>query len=89
MVRIVTATPLPGYRLHLTFTDGSSGQVDLSHLLGQGVFKAWNDRAVFEAVQVDPLTRTTVWPGSIDLCPDVLYSMATGKPLPGEEARVA
>lgn len=88
MVRVVTAIPLPGYRLRLTFTDGSSGEVDLSHLVGQGVFQAWRDVRVFEAVRIDPLTRTTVWPGNIDLCPDVLYSQATGKPLPGQNSRV-
>jgi hypothetical protein len=89
MVRLVTATPLADYRLRLTFTDGTSGEVDLAHLVGDGVFVAWKDQTVFAAVKVDPLTRTTVWPGNIDLCPDVLYSMVTGKPLPGEQTRVA
>lgn len=83
MTRIVSAMPLPRYRLRLRFTDGSEGVADLAHLVGKGVFEAWRDEGAFEAVAVDPLTRTVTWPGGIDLCPDVLYHQVTGKPLPG------
>lgn len=89
MERITSATPLPGYRLRLTFTDGAEGLVDLSDLVGQGVFAAWRDERVFAQVAIDPLTRTVVWPGGIDLCPDVLYSKVTGKPLPGSQRGAA
>ena len=84
MERIVSATPLPGYRLRLRFTDGAEGEVDLSHLVGRGVFESWSDESVFHRVSVDPLTRTVTWPDNIDLCPDVLYHQVTGKPLPGQ-----
>jgi hypothetical protein len=33
-------------------------------------------------VKVDPEAGTIVWPNGVDLCPDVLYSEATGTPLP-------
>jgi hypothetical protein len=89
MERIVSAIPLPGYRLRLRFTDGSEGEVDLSHLVGRGVFEAWRDEALFRQVRVDPLTRTVTWPGELDLDPDVLYHEVTGKPLPGQGERVA
>lgn len=84
MERVVSAIPLPGYRLRLRFTDGAEGEVDLSKLVGRGVFEAWRDEHVFRQVRVDPLTRTVVWPGGLDLCPDVLYHQVTGKPLPGQ-----
>jgi hypothetical protein len=83
MIRIASATAEPGYILHLSFTDGSEGRVNLAHLVGRGVFAAWNDPRVFERVSVDPKIRTVCWPGNIDLDPDVLYAQATGKPLPG------
>lgn len=47
-----TAPPAPlsvsagdGYSVLLSYADGASGVVDLSHLAGQGIFTAWNDRA--------------------------------------------
>lgn len=86
MVRISRVQPLPNYRLEIGFTDGSVGVVDLSDLVGQGVFARWNDPAEFAKVYVDPLTRTVAWPGDIDLDPDVLYAKATGKPIPGTSA---
>lgn len=84
MVRITDAKPLPGYRLFLRFTDGSSGEVDLSHLAGKGVFAPWLMPGEFERVSVDREAGTVCWPGDIDLCPDVLYSRATGAPLPAQ-----
>ncbi len=84
MVRITSAKAEAGYVLWLSFTDGSEGRVNLAHLVGRGVFAAWNDVRNFEQVRVDPKTRTVCWPGDIDLDPDVLYAQATGKPMPGE-----
>jgi len=82
MERIVAAQPLANYRLWLRFTDGAEGEVDLSHLVGRGVFARWNNPAEFAKVVVDPKTRTVRWPGDIDLDPDVLYSKVTGKAIP-------
>lgn len=86
MERIVAAEARPGYRLWLRFTDGAEGEVDLSHLVGRGVFARWNDPTEFALVRVDPTTCTVCWPGDIDLDPDTLYARATGKPLPNREA---
>ena len=36
----------------------------------------------FAQVAVDPEAHTLVWPHGVDLDPDVLYSEATGTPLP-------
>lgn len=82
MERIVDAKARANYRLWLRFTDGAEGEVDLSFLVGQGVFARWNDPAEFARVRVDPTIRTVSWPGDIDLDPDVLYARLTGKPLP-------
>lgn len=88
--RIVEAVAKPNYRLWLRFADGSSGEVDLSHLVGRGVFARWLKPGEFEKVQVEADFQTVVWPVSapgdveLDLCSDVLCSKATGRPLPGE-----
>jgi hypothetical protein len=72
------------YRLELGFTDGSRGEVDLrDRIVGRGgVFLALNDLAFFQQVRLEPDAGTIVWPNGVDLCPDVLYSLATGKAIP-------
>jgi hypothetical protein len=47
-----------------------------------GVLSPLLDVAFFARVQVDPDSGTLIWPGEIDLDPDVLYSRVTGAPLP-------
>ncbi|MBK7931530.1 MAG: DUF2442 domain-containing protein [Bryobacterales bacterium] len=76
--------PLTGYQLQLTFSDGATGTIDLqSRILNRGgMFSPLEDLAFFRSVQLDPQAGTLCWPNGLDLCPDVLYSLATGNPLP-------
>lgn len=67
-----------GYRIWLRYTDGSAGVVDLSDLAGRGVFEAWTDRDLFEAVHLTE-HHAVSWPGELDLCADMLYMRLTGK----------
>lgn len=78
MVRPEEVRALEGYRLWLRYSDGVEGEVDLSHLVGRGVFKAWRDRAFFEAVRIEE-AGAIAWGEEIDLCPDALYLRLTGK----------
>ncbi len=50
------------------------------------MFAGLQDEAEFAKVRVDPDTGTITWPSGADLCPDVLYSKLTGKPLPADAA---
>jgi len=68
---IVDAQPLKGYRLLLRFSDGLAGQVNVSRLVGKGVFKAWKKPGFFEKVYLD--LGTVCWPGNLDMAPDALY----------------
>ena len=78
MNRIEAAEARDGYTVWLRYQDGTEGEVDLSEHAGLGVFSAWKDRAVFEAVEVAP-GGSLLWPGDIDLCADSLYLKLTGK----------
>lgn len=78
MRRVTWVEVLEGYRLDLTFDDGTRGVVDVSHLAGKGVFALWLDRKAFEAVRIGP-SGELAWGDEIDLCPDALYLKATGK----------
>ena len=71
---ITQVEPLAGRWLRLTFGDGAVHEVDLANLLqAGGVFGAIrDDREAFEAVTVDREFGTIVWPGDVDLDPDVL-----------------
>ena len=48
MVRPVEVKPLPGYRIWIEYDDGESGEIDLSHLAGKGVFTAWDEPDHFD-----------------------------------------
>jgi hypothetical protein len=78
MRKITTVKVLQGYRLELTFDDGTSGTVSLSQLAGEGVFTCWNDPAVFAQVQIGA-SGELLWGDQVDLCPDALYLKVTGK----------
>ncbi|MBI3983556.1 MAG: DUF2442 domain-containing protein [Gemmatimonadetes bacterium] len=78
MIRLVEVKPGSGYRIWLRYEDGTKGTVELSGLAGRGVFEAWKDRAVFEAVRITE-HGAPEWPGGLDLCADALYMRLTGK----------
>lgn len=73
-VRISDCKPKPNYVLWLRFDDGLEGEVDLSDLVGKGVFKAWKVKKHFESVRIDPESGTVCWDDEIDLDPYVLYN---------------
>jgi Protein of unknown function (DUF2442) len=82
--RITSVRHIKDYRLELTFSDGVRAEVDFrKRVVGRGgVFVPFKDVDFFRRVKVDPEIGTLVWPNGVDLDPDVLYSEATGTPLP-------
>src|SRR5689334_4212462 len=71
------------YQLELAFEDGLTAFVDFKdRVIGRsGLWTALRDLSFFKQVRVDPELQTIVWPNGVDVCPDVLYALATGKPL--------
>jgi hypothetical protein len=70
--------PLTNYRIYLEFSDGAKGEVDLSDLVGKGIFQVWNDYSFFQKVHLGS-ERQIQWNDYIELCPDSLYLKLTGK----------
>jgi len=68
---------LERYRLSLTFEDGVGGTVDLSQLVGSGVFTLWNRYQDFRNVRIGD-TGELIWSDQVDLCPDWLYLEVKG-----------
>jgi hypothetical protein len=81
--RITRVRHVDKYRLELSFSDGTTAEIDFaSRIVGRGgVFRPLEDVELFKEVRVDSEAGTVVWPNGVDFCPDVLYSLATGKPL--------
>ncbi|MCL6087744.1 MAG: DUF2442 domain-containing protein [Actinobacteria bacterium] len=74
MNHIKEVKALPSFRVWIKFSDGVEGIVDLSDLVGQGVFSKWSDKEYFNSVYIDSESHTIAWPGGIDLCPHALYA---------------
>ncbi len=78
MIKPISVTALPQYRIHIAFSDGVEGEVDLSDLVGQGIFEAWKDQGFFEGVHIGS-GRQIQWSDEIELCPDAVYMRLTSK----------
>ena len=74
---------LGAQRLRLGFDDGAEGDVDIASLVTfEGVFAPLSESGYFARVRVDPDLGTICWPNGADIDAEVLYSAATGAPLP-------
>jgi hypothetical protein len=74
-----SAEHLGGYRLRVSFADGTVRVIDLESTLSGTVgpvFEPLREVAFFALATVDPETGTVVWPNGADLAPDVLHAGA-------------
>ncbi len=74
----MSVKPLDNYRLCVRYSDGVEGTVDLSNLVGKGVFARWKDYREFQQAHIGP-SGELAWSEEIDLCPDAIYLKITGK----------
>ena len=75
----VGVSPGQGYTIHIEFSDGNSGDVDLSEWVGRGIFRRWKNREFFESVHIDD-RKAVAWgdQDDMDVCADTIYMMLTG-----------
>ncbi len=78
MIRIVSASPLPGFRLKVVFNDGLAGICSIEPERRGGVFLKLLEPQIFNAVTVNPDFGCVEWPGGIDLCPTAMHEEMTG-----------
>jgi len=90
LIDVVDVKPLGEKKLELSFADGLKAVVDMEKVIQtfDGVFAPLKDPDFFRQVKVDPEIGTIVWPNGADICPDVLYSYASGKPIIVDGERV-
>ena len=73
MPRVIDAQYLQDYKIHLVFSNGKQGNIDLMPFLGQGVFAPLSDKNYFKKLFVDGWTIS--WPNGADFAPETLYEL--------------
>lgn len=74
--RVAAVEPLPELRLHVTFSDGTSGEAWLRGFLESPrvrgtIFESLRDPEVFRQARV--ALGAVTWPNGADLAPDAMY----------------
>ncbi len=75
MLHVKSARYVSGYKIWVSFDDGTYGEVDLEGELKGPIFESLKDRDVFSKVTVDPELETVVWPNGADLAPEFLKEL--------------
>lgn len=81
--RPVAVETREGFCIWLKYDDGVEGELDMSHLAGKGVFKAWDDRAFFEGVHINEHGAVS-WGAfdesgmELDIAPETSYARLLG-----------
>jgi hypothetical protein len=85
--QVTAVTVLEHWRLRVSFSDGITGDVDLSDLKDAGAYwEPLRDPERFARAFVDPRSRTVAWPGDIDIASEALYEEAKKNRVKGRKA---
>lgn len=71
--RVVEVQYLHDYFIHVVFTNGKEGTIDLSSFIGEGIFKPLSNAEYFKKVFADGWTIS--WPNGADIAPETLYEL--------------
>ena len=71
---VIRATYEKGFRIHLTFNDGTTASVDFESWLSGPVFEPLKRPAYFRKFFIDG--GTVAWPNGADIAPETLYEAA-------------
>ena len=71
--KVIGARYAQEFTIHLRFSDGIEGDVDLSQELYGELFEPLKDPANFASYTIHPEFHTLCWPGGADLAPEFLY----------------
>ena len=70
--KIIDARYIKNYTIHIKFSDGLEGDVDLKNELDGGVFFPLKDISQFKKFKVHPELHTLVWENDADFAPEFL-----------------
>jgi len=73
-LHVKEALHLEGHRVHVSFGDGTSVEIDLSHSLDGPIFEPLRDIDYFKSFSI--VGHTLAWPNGADFAPEYLQSLA-------------
>ena len=73
MPRVIEAKYLHDFFIHIIFSNGKEGNIDLSPFIGQGIFEPLSNIVYFKKNFVDGWTIS--WPNGADIAPETLYEL--------------
>jgi hypothetical protein len=80
---VISVKCLDDFRLEVIFDDGKSGILDCGPIIAKGgVFARLRDPEVFRRAKVNEELGVVTWDDEVDIAPETVYSLVTGKPLP-------
>jgi len=65
-------------KIFILFGDGVSGEIDLSHLHGKGIFKKWDTTTPFKNVFINPENHSIAWDEELEIDSENLYFKLIG-----------
>ena len=71
---VIRAEHRGGYRIHLTFNDGTEGTIDFENWLQGPVFEPLKDPVYFQRFFLEG--GTVAWPNGADIAPETLHESA-------------
>ena len=75
-----SATYRDGYKIELTFEDGTRGVVDFSRYLEKGgVFEKFQDIDFFKKFRIHEELKVLCWEDDVDIAPEAVYSEVAKK----------
>ena len=83
LIDVTDVRPIENRILHLTFADGLQAVINMDDIIQSytGIFTKLKEDDYFRQVSISSDLGTIVWPNGADVCPDVLYSFASGRPI--------
>ena len=75
ILRICEARVCGPQSLRLSFSDGTTKQVDVSSLLDGPIFEPLRDPAYFAHATLDSTCGTVIWPNGADFAPEALHEL--------------
>ena len=73
--RVVEASYVKDYILHLRFSDGTEGEVNLEQELEGEIFRPLKELTYFQKFTVNPDLHTVTWPNGADFAPEFLHDL--------------
>lgn len=74
MLKVTKVIPRKELKIHVTFSDGVSGEIDIKPFIKGGISDELKDKEFFKTVKLDQFSGIT-WDNGFDFCPKVLMQL--------------